>query len=114
MNESELKQDAIEDFILNYKNYQYQQSNLNETFEATIIHIMATGIVVYIEKFDSKFTIHISKLSKDKLEFNPYKKELFISNSNSNSGITCYKVFDKIKVTISKVDYDFIDIILAE
>ena len=110
MNEAELKQDMIEDFILNYKNYQYQQSHLNETFEATIIHVIPTGIVVYIEKFDSKFTIHISKLSTDKLEFNTNKKELVMSNN----GISRYKMFDKIKVTINKVDFDFMDIILAE
>ena len=32
----------------------------------------------------------------------------------SNNGISRYKMFDKIKVTINKVDFDFMDIILAE
>ncbi len=106
MNEAELKQDNIEYFILSYKNFQYQNNHLNETFEAIIINVIPTGIVVYIEQFDTRFTIHISKLSENKLVFDTNKKEL--SNENKN-----YKMFDKIKVIINKIDFDSIDLSLS-
>ena len=107
MNEAELKQDNIENFILSYKNFQYQNNHLNETFEAIIINVIPTGIVVYIKQFDTKFTIHISKLSENKLVFDTNKKEL--SNENHN-----YRLFDKIKVIINKIDFDSIDLILSK
>ncbi len=106
MNEAELKQDNIENFILSYKNFQYQNNHLNETFEATIINVIPTGIVIYIEQFDTRFTIHISKLSENKLVFDTNKKEL--SNENKT-----YKMFDKIKVIINKIDFDSIDLSLS-
>ncbi len=53
---------------------------------------------------DSKYTIHISKLSKDKLIFDSIEKIL----KNENNKIE-YKLFQEISVMIDKVNFDSLE-----
>jgi ribonuclease R len=61
MNEMELKQDLIEDFIINFNNY--QTIRIDSIFEATIIKLNSNCIIIYIEDLDNKFSLHIIKHS---------------------------------------------------
>jgi hypothetical protein len=63
--------------------------------------------VVRQEGTDNKFSIHISKLSNQMLTYDDNKKILKLPNKN-----ILYKLFDKIKVKVSKIDTNKIDFIL--
>lgn len=107
INNCEITQDKIESFILNY-NYYNNYKNLkigNEPiYSAIIIDIFSNSISVFIDKLDSKYTIHISKLSKDKLIFDSMGKKL----KNENDKIE-YILFQEISVVIDKVNFDSIE-----
>ena len=103
MNEMEIIQDNIEKFILDFNIY--QDIKINDVFEGTIIGINKTGIHIFIEYFDNKFPIHISKLSS----------EILIYDNNilkSQNDKIIYKLFDTIKVKVNKIDINKIDFIL--
>ena len=89
MNEMELKQDLIEKFIIDFDNY--QNIKLGDIFVAIIIKINNNGIIVYIDYFNDKFSLHISKLSNDK------------------DNKLLYKLFDIINVKIIKIDFGMLE-----
>lgn len=97
MNESEITQDLIDKFIIYYNNY--KNINLNDVYDAVIIGVSITGITIYVYLLESKSSIHISKLSKEILVFDNNK---LINNKNE------YKLFDKLKVVVSKYDSNII------
>jgi ribonuclease R len=101
INEAEAKQTNIETFILEYNNY--NKIKIGDIYDGVIISLFASGISVLITELDNKFTIHISKLSNERLIFNQDEKKL----ENSN---TTYKLFDKIKVKVEKVDFDNLEL----
>ena len=103
INEAEAKQTNIEGFMLDYNNY--NKIKIGDIFDGVIISVFPTGISVLITDLDNKFTIHISKLSNEKLIFNKDDKKL------ENNKVS-YKLFDNIKVKVEKVDFDNLDIIL--
>ena len=105
MNEMEKIQDDIENFIIQFNIY--KNIKMNDLFEASIIGISKTGINIFIEDLDNKFSIHISKLSNDILNYDNNNKILKLLNGN-----IIYKLFDKINVKVSKVDTYKIDFIV--
>ena len=104
MNEMELKQDLIEEFIINFNNY--KNINIGNIFEATIIKLNSNCIIIYIEDLDNKFSLHISKLSKtnEKLIYDENDKLLMDENC-----MVLYKLFDKINVRLTKIDFEILD-----
>ena len=95
MNEMELKQDLIEEFIINFNNY--HNISIGNIFEAIIIKLNNNGIVIYIENLDNKFSLHISKLCKERLIYDENNKLLMNNNVS-------YKLFDKINVKLTKIE----------
>ena len=63
LNESEKLQYQVEKFMIE------NTIDSNKIYEGTIISISKTGIVLYVHDLDTKYTIHISKLSNEKLVF---------------------------------------------
>jgi exoribonuclease R len=104
INNCENIQDKIEAFILNYNNYNRLKCGDEQIYLAVIIDIFPNSISVFIDKLDSKYTIHISKLSKDKLIFDSIEKIL----KNENNKIE-YKLFQEISVMIDKVNFDSLE-----
>ena len=102
MNEMELKQDLIEEFIINFNNY--KNINIGTIFEGIIIKINNNCIVIYIKDLDNKFSLHISKLCKEKLIYDENNKILI----NENYKIL-YKLFDKINIKVTKIDFEILD-----
>jgi len=104
MNEMELKQDLIEEFIINYNNY--KNINMGAIFEATIMKMNSNSIIIYIEDLDNKFSLHISKLSKinERLIYDDNNK--LIMNENC---VVLYKLFNKINVRLTKIDFEILD-----
>jgi len=101
INEAEAKQTNIEGFMLDYNNY--NKIKIGDIFDSVIIYVFPTGISVLITDLDSRFTIHISKLSDEKLIFNKDDKKL------ENSKVS-YKLFNKIKVKVEKIDFDNLEL----
>jgi ribonuclease R len=89
MNEAETKQQMIEDFIMDINS-----KNSDKSHDGIIIGVSQTGIVVFIPELDNKFTIHISKLSTERLV---YDKETNTLTNNSQE----FKLFDKINIKIN-------------
>ncbi len=104
LNDSEHLQNSIEQFIESYNIINKIKNNENK-YNGIIINITNNGISVYINEFDTKYSIHISKLSTDKLYINEELTEL--SNKNYS-----YKLFDNIKLKINNYDFNNIDFIL--
>ncbi len=100
LNDSEFDQVNVESFIELYENFNKIKVNKNE-YNGVIINITNTGISVYIKEMKSKYSIHISKLSQEKLIINDDFTEL--SNTNNS-----FKLFDNLKLKIVK--YDFINV----
>ena len=106
MNEMEFIQDNIEKFILEYNIY--ENIKVSDTFAGTIIGVTQTGVSVYIDDLDDKFTIHISNLSKNILTYDNHNKMLkTVDNSLS------YKLFDKINIKVNKISINKIDFVLC-
>ena len=99
-NLAELKQDQIEKFIITWKNA--EKNKTGDILDGIIIGVMKTGIVVYIDSLCSKYTIHISKLSAARLEFN--SERLFNHTANVN-----FTLFDGIRLRISKIFFDVME-----
>ena len=106
LNETELKQTSIENFITNYNNF--QNIKINDVLDAVIINISQTGINVLIHQLEEKYSIHISKLSKNNsiLTFDKVNKTL----TNNNNTISSYQMFDNLKVIVKKIEFDNIDL----
>lgn len=95
LNESELLQHQVEKFMIEHT------IDSNKIYDGTIISISKTGIVLYVHELDTKYTIHISKLSNEKL--------IFENNVLSNEK-QIYKLYDILHVKISN-NFDFTIII---
>jgi exoribonuclease R len=106
INNCETTQDKIEAFILNYNNYKNLKCEDEQIYLAIILDIFPNSISVFINKLNSKYTIHISKLSKDKLIFDSMEK--ILKNENENDNIE-YKLFQEILLVIDKVNFDSIE-----
>ena len=104
INNCENTQDKIEAFILNYNNYKNLKIGNEHIYLAIILDIFYNSISVFINKLDSKYTIHISKLSKDKLIFDSMEKLL----KNENDKIE-YKLFQEISLVIDKINFNSIE-----
>ncbi len=121
LNNSEILQDSVENFIKNYQNYKNKDNLLfaNTNYIGIIIGISQTGITIYIEEFDTRYTIHISKLSKNKLVFNQTTNTLSedlnnLVNLNDLNNKVTFNLFDKINVKIEKINFDSIEFILVD
>jgi len=95
INDSEFKKDIIEKFILinNYENVK-----LGQIFYSIIIELNVNKITIYIEEFDSKYTIDILQLSSQKLIYN------HLTNSYNE-----YKLFDNLKVIVKNIAFNNIE-----
>ncbi len=108
MNEMELLQETVENFMLEFD--LYKNIHLEDIYEGTIISISHTGCTIYIETLDNKFPIHISKLSNKMLVFDKLNKRLFEQNNSDN---ILYKLYDKINVKVctiktNKIEFDVV------
>ncbi len=103
INECEIKQDMIERFIQEFDNT--QNININDTFNAIIIGLSQFGIIVYINNLDSKYSIHISKLSNDKLIYDKIQNTL----NNELDNMIRFKLFDELIVKVNKISIDNIE-----
>lgn len=99
-NLAELKQDQLEKFIIIWKNA--EKYKIGDKVNGIIIGIMKTGISVYVMELANKYTIHISKLSNSRLEYND------VMLHNDTIGIK-YQLFDSIHLRISKLFFDIIE-----
>jgi ribonuclease R len=86
LNESELLQHQIEKFMIE------NSIDSNKIYDGTIISISKTGIVLYVHELDTKYTIHISKLSNERLVF----ENNILSNEKQ-----IYKLYDILHVKIT-------------
>lgn len=100
INQQELIQDDIEKFIILYNNN--NKAVINKIYKGVIINITLTGIIVYINDFDNKFTLHISKLSSEKLIYDNISETLI-------NNLVQYKLFDDINVKLNKIDVETFD-----
>ena len=87
--------------IINFNNY--KNIKIGTIFKAIIIKMNNNCIVIYIEDLDNKYSLHISKLSKEKLIYENNK--LLINENNC----ILYKLFDKINVKLNKIDFEILD-----
>ena len=102
MDESRDKQMEIEAFIRSYEISKNCHPEL--VYNAIIIDIKSTGIMIYVEDLDNKYNIHISKLSDEKLEFTNKNNSVQLENKK-----IIYKMFQEIKVSVNKVEFDTVD-----
>ncbi len=107
MNNTELIQDNIEKFILDFNIY--ENITVNSNYTGIIIGLNQYCITIYIEDFDNKFPIHISKLSNNKLYYDKNNNKL-----NTNTGETLYKLFDEINVRVIKINNKSIEFELLQ
>lgn len=91
LNDSEKLQQQVEKFMIE------SSIDSNKIYDGTIISISKTGIILYVHELDTKYTIHISKLSNEKLVF----KNNVLSNNKQ-----IYKLYDILHVKISN-NFDF-------
>ena len=100
INAAELVQLNIEAFILSYKNG--SKCQIGDKYSASIINLSPFGIGVYIKELDSKFSVHISKLSNDRLIYDEKEQKI-------KSPSCVYSLFDIIEVIASKIDVENIE-----
>lgn len=86
LNESEILQNHVEKFMVEHS------IDFNKIYNGVIISISKTGIVLYVDELDTKYTIHISKLSNERL--------IFENNKLSNEK-QIYKLYDMLNVKIN-------------
>lgn len=104
LNDSEFEQNMVENFIELYNIYNKIKVNDNN-YTGIIINITSFGVSVYVTELETKYTLHISKLSTEKLIAN----ENFTQLSNS---FVSYKLFDSLKLKINKFDFLNVDFIV--
>jgi ribonuclease R len=101
INHAELIQLNVEKFIKEQQIINH--INVNDEYDSIIIDLTKYGISVYIYDLDIKTSIHISKLSKNKLVFN--NEELINENYH-------YKIFNKLKIKVEKINQTHIEFCL--
>jgi ribonuclease R len=104
-NTIEKKQDIIEKFIITWNNS--QKYKVGDIINSVVINVFKTGISVYIPSLQNKYTIHISKLSKTRLEFDALELCL------KGVGYRC-NMFDKLQLKISKLFFDILEFDILE
>jgi ribonuclease R len=103
-NAAELKQDQIERFISTWNSNTIFQ--VGSILHGIIINVSKVGVSFYIYELQGRYSIHISKLSSQRLEYNG---DALVS---SNGGIR-FELFDSLSLRISKKFFDVIEIDLA-
>lgn len=86
LNDSEILQYQVEKFMVEHS------IDFDKIYDGTIISISKTGIVLYVHELDTKYTIHVSKLSNERL--------IFENNVLSNEK-QIYKLYDTLHVKIN-------------
>ena len=86
LNDSEKLQYQVEKFMVEHS------IDFDKIYDGTIISISKTGIVLYVHDLDTKYTIHVSKLSNERL--------IFENNVLSNEK-QIYKLYDTLHVKIN-------------
>jgi ribonuclease R len=94
-NTQEVKQDEIELFIERCN--AAHRATIGEIYCGIIIGISKTGITVYIEKFDNKYSVHISKLGNEKFQYDEICERLCGDS-------IAYTMFQKIDLVLTKID----------
>ena len=105
INESELKQDMIEKFIMEFNNTQTLE--VGDEFDAVIIGLHKAGIIVYIDYLDNRYSIHISRIISNEDEKN--KRFLYDTETKiiaSEDGETTFCLFQTIKTKLTKISLD--------
>lgn len=86
LNASDKLQYQIEKFMVEHN------IDSNKIYEGTIINILRTGIVLFVHELNTKYTIHISKLSNDTLFFD---NNILFNEKHE------YKLYDIIHIKIN-------------
>lgn len=94
-NTQEVKQDEIEFFIERCD--AAHRATIGEIYCGIIIGICKTGVTVYIEKFDNKYSVHISKLGNEKFQYDEICERLCGDS-------IAYTMFQKIDLVLTKID----------
>ena len=94
INYAEMVQDNIEAFILSYRNG--ETARVGDILAARIIGLSQYGITVYVETLDSRYSVHISRLSKERLVYDDASKMLTSANCR-------FGLFDRITLRVAKV-----------
>jgi ribonuclease R len=106
INHSEIIQNLIENFIQEYNNI--KKVSIDEEFTATIIGLNPVGCVIYIEEIDYKYSIHISRLSTERLFYDKESNQL----KNISDNTTRFKLFDNIKIKVDKITNNTIEYVV--
>lgn len=109
-NTAEIKQDLIERFIVTWNNY--QRYNPGDILEGVIINVFKTGVSVYIPDLQNRYTIHISKLSSRRLEFDPL--ECSLKSDDKQGQHVVISLFHRLPLRISKMFFDVLEFDLLE
>lgn len=102
-NTAEMKQDQIEWFIRTWNHA--GKFNVGSQVSAVIINVMKTGVAVYVYELEGKYTLHISKLTSVRLEYDGEKLKSIKSDKDDVS----FKLFDTLTLKISKMFFDVIE-----
>jgi ribonuclease R len=97
LNESEKLQYQVEKFMVEHS------IDFDKIYDGTIISISKTGIVLYVHELDTKYTIHISKLSNERLVFenNILSNKKEVSENTSINEKQIYKLYDILHIKIN-------------
>ena len=101
INEAELKQDMIEQFMDEFDNTQTYK--IGDEFDAVIIGLHKAGVVVYINELDARYSIHISRITSTAQRFVFDSKKKIIT---SEDGLKSFGLFQPIKVNLTKISLD--------
>lgn len=112
-NNAEIKQDAIERFIITWNNA--TKYKVGDILEGVIINVFKTGVSVYVPELQNKYTIHISKLSSKRLEFDTLEYKLKSIDMDNNPGNhVVISLFQRLRLRISKMFFDVLEFDVLE
>jgi len=103
-NAAELKQDQIERFITMWKNQ--SGFSVGSLVHGVIINVSRVGVSVYMYELQTRYSIHISKLSNTRLDYDG--ESLF----SRESGIK-FELFTTLQLRISKIFFDVVEFDIA-
>lgn len=103
-NAAELKQDQIERFIATWNNA--CQWGVGSQVHGAIINVSKVGVSVYIHELQTRYSIHISKLSSQRLAFDG-------DSLSSQDKAIRFGLFDIIPLQISKIFFDIVEFEVA-
>jgi ribonuclease R len=105
INQADSKQNQIEFFIQEFNNN--HKVVLNQELDAIIIGLTPVGCVIYVNDLDYKYSVHISRMTNERLVYN---KELNQLKGESAD----FKLFDNIKVKVSKISMNTIEFTIVQ